>query len=633
MAPAFSKTANPRPKAQFFEPRTTTRNRRNVAHRDYANIERNEVNPSNPPRPTAVSTTPASSYTSLDATQDLEGDTIICDPANANYDSDEDMIDAPQPTFSNIVLSAEEKAEAIKKWATHKERHERKKRDKSSHVYWYMKREALPDVFYAENEGSPKCLQEYRWNCRRCLTEPNALRKKFYCLESNRRGVTTGMGKHLRTHGITADTHFARTHGYSSSPGGYTETDTWSGREKSRARLTSRQATRRWFVKTRQPFSAIEDNSFQEMFLAHGQRCAYKSRITLRNHIYDDFCVRRQSLVTELEATCTSISFTLDIWTAPNRIPIFAVIGHWLTPEFEEREEVLEFVELKGSHSGDELAKVVEKVLQELQLKPKLFAITGDNAGNNGTLCQSLFESLKRKYDDKISPIGKPQMRFHGRPSWVRCLAHIVNLICDDVLKTLKAGTAKEAKKALDSWEEEFKSNSYIMPHDGGRSAIAKVRLLNLWMLRSSAREQEWKEMPKAANRRPIYDVDTRWNSAFDMIEQFIELEAEYTTLIDLHPQVDCLRLNDDEVVALHQLAHVLRPFKTHTLQVSEKMPSLPRSLEIYWDLDDASNRWHWQVLRPRRYHSRCLQYSKSKARYLHKETRPERDDLRRTRH
>ena len=42
--------------------------------------------------------------------------------------------------------------------------------------------------------------------------------------------------------------------------------------------------------------------------------------------------------------------------------------------------------------------------------------------------------------------------------------------------------------------------------------------------------------MPKAANRRPIYDVDTRWNSALDMIEQFLELEEEYKAFVESHP-------------------------------------------------------------------------------------------------
>jgi hypothetical protein len=52
---------------------------------------------------------------------------------------------------------------------------------------------------------------------------------------------------------------------------------------------------------------------------------------------------------------------------------------------------VLEFIEVKGHHLGEELALRVKKVLKELKIKHKLFVITGDNASNNSTLCYTLF--------------------------------------------------------------------------------------------------------------------------------------------------------------------------------------------------------------------------------------------------
>src|SRR6266487_4988344 len=108
---------------------------------------------------------------------------------------------------------------------------------------------------------------------------------------------------------------------------------------------------------------------------------------------------------------------------------------------FRRERRGLEFVEVRGSHVGEDLAKVVEKLCTELSIRDKLFAIIGDNAGNNGTLCQSLYTSLKRQYDDKFSLIGKPRMCFYGRPSWIRCLAHVIALIAGDVLNDLKAGS------------------------------------------------------------------------------------------------------------------------------------------------------------------------------------------------
>ena len=93
--------------------------------------------------------------------------------------------------------------------------------------------------------------------------------------------------------------------------------------------------------------------------------------------------------------------------------------------------------------------------------------------------------------------------------------------------------------------------------------------------------------MLKAANRRPIYNVNTRQNSTLDIIKQFLELEEEYKAFIESYPQAYYLRLSDSKVVALYQLAHVLRPFRAYTLTVSKTMPLVARSLEIYQDLDD----------------------------------------------
>ena len=94
------------------------------------------------------------------------------------------------------------------------------------------------------------------------------------------------------------------------------------------------------------------------------------------------------------------------MWTTPNQKPIFVIIGHQITPEFKEREEVLEFIEVQGSHTGEALAIIVKKLLTELKLKQKLFIITRDNTGNNGTLYEVLFNSLVGQFNDKSDPFS-----------------------------------------------------------------------------------------------------------------------------------------------------------------------------------------------------------------------------------
>jgi hypothetical protein len=110
----------------------------------------------------------------------------------------------------------------------------------------------------------------------------------------------------------------------------------------------------------------------------------------------------------------------------------------------------------------------------------------------------------------------------------------VINSVCKDVLNDFKAGTVTEAKALLDQLDKDHKHNRYRIPVDNNRSAIA--------IPRSSAREQDWDKLRRS--RKPIY-VDTRWNSAFDMIAQYLELAPT----LQLPPQVNgtlrlSLRLN-----------------------------------------------------------------------------------------
>jgi hypothetical protein len=88
--------------------------------------------------------------------------------------------------------------------------------------------------------------------------------------------------------------------------------------------------------------------------------------------------------------------------------------------------------------------------------------------------------------------------------------------------------------------------------------------------------------MPKTTSQQLIYDVDSRWNSAYDIIVQYLDLFNKYTVYVDGIPQIKCLLPGDRKTVALRQLAFVLKLFKDITLKVLEDQPSLAYSLEIY---------------------------------------------------
>lgn len=272
----------------------------------------------------------------------------------------------------------------------------------------------------------------------------------------------------------------------------------------------------RWVIRTRQPFTVVEHPAFRALIEATGASLPIKSADTLFNRIKEEFHSSRAYVKEELARSSRPLALSLDVWTSENQIAIMGILGHWITPDFEKRDELLEFTEINGPHSGENLAEVVLKMLAELDIAPKLLTITGDNAGNNGTLCDSLHDQLLKKYDNDDDRFCiRPLMRFRGRPSFIPCLAHILNLICKDVLASLRAGSAREAKAILDDMAIHT-SPAFNSVHST-KGAIMKIRLLTLWIARSPQRRQDWKEV--SPGKQVSYDVDTRWNSTYIMIQ------------------------------------------------------------------------------------------------------------------
>ena len=101
-------------------------------------------------------------------------------------------------------------------------------------------------------------------------------------------------------------------------------------------KLSPEQSLVNWVADTFVPFVSIEHPSFHQVIKAHSGTPSVRCGDTVKNHVMKQAEASYNDLRAELEANCSTISLTWDGWTSPVRnIPILAVIGHWISPNFE----------------------------------------------------------------------------------------------------------------------------------------------------------------------------------------------------------------------------------------------------------------------------------------------------------
>jgi len=70
------------------------------------------------------------------------------------------------------------------------------------------------------------------------------------------------------------------------------------------------------------------------------------------------------------------IGLTVDVWTSPNGFSVLGITCHWIDVKWLLREMVLDASELKGPHSGENMARHVLEVLNEFHVSDRILCIT-----------------------------------------------------------------------------------------------------------------------------------------------------------------------------------------------------------------------------------------------------------------
>ena len=236
----------------------------------------------------------------------------------------------------------------------------------------------------------------------------------------------------------------------------------------------------RSIVTNMQPLNILESEEYLETYRALDPRyTTLPSRnYMLYNVILPMYICTRIILKEKLDGV-SSIALTTDCWTCLANHSYMTLTCHIINEEMVLESFVLDTLEMRQSHTSENLLYEINTRLTDWGIKDKNLVFVSDNA----------------------SDISKALRRL-GKYPWLGCMAHNIHLIVqagfqnlrtEDLVKVVKGGTTYLRKS----------SRAAYMFHDFNKA----------------------EGFP---DLQPIKDVQHRWNSVLFMLDRFLKIEKAY---------------------------------------------------------------------------------------------------------
>ncbi|KAI7954546.1 hypothetical protein MJO28_004946 [Puccinia striiformis f. sp. tritici] len=199
-----------------------------------------------------------------------------------------------------------------------------------------------------------------------------------------------------------------------------------------------------WCAEGARPFAALGERAHRGILHPEVVR-NLPNRRAVSSDIARLYTAVQESFIKQLENHSGAMYLGLDAWQSPNGYDVLGTVIYRLvkgdTGRYELEAIPLDFVRLKESHTGVYLADTVRVIVEKFGLQNKICGIVTDNASNNETM----IEEIKRfKWP-----------RFKGQTHWIRCFAHILNLIAQVIMRPFGSHKKKEANRNMVDDEEE----------------------------------------------------------------------------------------------------------------------------------------------------------------------------------
>ncbi|TFY77500.1 hypothetical protein EWM64_g6510 [Hericium alpestre] len=282
-----------------------------------------------------------------------------------------------------------------------------------------------------------------------------------------------------------------------------------------------KRAAIEWLVASDQPLNAFEHEKFKTMIeiasrakngvnipsgkVTHAEiiKIWYKHLRDLKKRLNSDAVKGR-------------ISLTCDCWQASNVDAYFAVTAHWIEEDahgtWQLQAGIIGFTRLNSAHTGLRLGQALFKVVLHVSIAHKVGHVSCDNASNNGSMMTEFARLIRKE-------TGKP---FDAKDHHIRCLAHVVNLATQVLIRTHSASKHYDPHNPEDH-----------IPPAGNRDAISLVRAICVKECSSAKRKELFVKIQDDSNTGLqdahcplglLLDMPVRWSSTYTMLVRAYKL-------------------------------------------------------------------------------------------------------------
>jgi hypothetical protein len=149
-----------------------------------------------------------------------------------------------------------------------------------------------------------------------------------------------------------------------------------------------------WVIATNQAFVAVESEYFKVLVQSAGYTGNIIRADTMANRIHGRVSASQNETIALIGSTASTVSLSMDGWTSNNDKSMIAMNLTWLGDNMHQYRACIEFIQVDGKHSGENLVLYVFKALKKHKVLPKLLTITADNADNNDTCIRYLLQDV-----------------------------------------------------------------------------------------------------------------------------------------------------------------------------------------------------------------------------------------------